>query len=531
MSPYIQSVSGITYTVTNQVGTSTTISTTPAISGIGVVDPALIPASGTVSSVGLSSGTLPGITIGSGTGSGSGSGTGSGTGSGSGSGTGTGSAGTVTSSTLTGGSLDGTGISATGGTPVLPSPPAGVVSLATGAVSSLYTGTLPSIVSTYFVASMDTTGSTTVSQAKTIADPPAGFSGASGTISFYAWPSSTYDTGTTITVTMGGVTLLSGYTFSGANAPYTIFNLPFVNIPPGNASINISINNTNGTSNSKICFSGMNVNYSYVQGSGTTVIDTSNLALYYPLDSSAGTLLSNYAVGNSVTDASLCSGAVINTTGIKPCIGLGDISFNNTLGSYAQLGQWTCPQATTIGNGFTIAGWFYSTGTQVSNATLCTLSNNTNRISIFLNQNNLLLDFSCNGTNGAEYISTKQIYNNTWNFFVMTCGYNGTNATNKYYINGVSLQTVAGAYPSTSSVYTKNYLGGVPAGTIIPANSAGNLSAFNGHIDDFRVYSRVIGSNEIQALWVYGLNSSNVNYGNIIDLAGLTMYYTFELNT
>jgi hypothetical protein len=530
VSPYIQSVSGITYTVTNLVGTSTTISTTPSISGIGVVDPALIPASGTVSTVGLSSGTLPGITIGSGSGTGTSAGTGTGSGSGSGSGTGTGSAGTVTSSNLTGGSLDGTGISATGGTPVLPSPPAGTVSLATGAVSSLYTGTLPSIVSTYFVASMDTTGSTTVSQAKTISDPPAGFSGASGTISFYAWPSLTYDAGTTITVTMGGVTLLSGYTFSGANAPYTIFNLPFVNIPPGNTSINISINNTNGTSNSKICFSGLNVNYSYVQGSGTTAIDTSNLALYYPLDSSAGTLLSNYATGNSVTDASLCSGAVINTTGIKPCIGLGDISFNNQLGSYAQLGQWTCPPATTVGNGFTIAGWFYSTGTQVSNATLCTLSNNTNRISIFLNQNNMLLDFSCNGTNGAEYISTNQLYKNTWYFFAMTCRYNGTTATNIYYINDVSLQTVVGAYPSSSPVYTKNYLGGVPAGTIISANNAGNLGAFNGHIDDFRVYSRVLGFNEIQSLCVYGFNSSNVNYGNVIDPTGLIMYYTFELN-
>ena len=534
VTPYIQSVSGITYQVTNLTGTPTTISTTQNISDIGTVDPALIPTPGTVSTTNLDSTSIPGITIGSGTGtsagSGAGTGTGTGTGTDSGTGTGTGSAGTVTSSTLTGGSLDGTGISATGGTPVLPSPPAGVVSLASGAVSSLYTGTLPSTVSSYFVASMNSTGSTTISQAKTILAPPAGFSGASGTVSFYAWPSSTYDTGTTMTVTMGGVTLLSGYAFSGANAPYTIFNLPFVNVPPGNASVNITFSNTNGSSNSQICFSGVNVNYSYVQGSGTTVIDTSNLALYYPLDSSAGTLLSNYATGNSVTDASLCSGAVINTTGIKPCIGLGDVSFNNTLGSYAQLGQWTCPPATTVGNGFTIAGWFYSTGTQVSNATLCTLSNNTNRISIFLNQNNMLLDFSCNGTNGAEYISTSQVYNNIWNFFVMTCRYNGTTATNIYYINDVSLQTVVGAYPSSSPVYTKNYLGGVPAGTIIPANNAGNLGAFNGHIDDFRVYSRVLGFNEIQSLWVYGFNSSNINYGNVIDPTGLIMYYTFELN-
>jgi hypothetical protein len=112
----------------------------------------------------------------------------------------------------------------------------------------------------------------------------------------------------------------------------------------------------------------------------------------------------------------------------------------------------------------------------------------------------------------------------------MTCGYNGTNATNIYYINDISLQTVVGAYPSSSSVYTMNYLGGVPESTIIPANSAGNLGTFNGYIDDFRVYSRVLGFNEIQSLWVYGINSSNVNYGNIVDPTGFIMYYTFELN-
>jgi hypothetical protein len=40
----------------------------------------------------------------------------------------------------------------------------------------------------------------------------------------------------------------------------------------------------------------------------------------------------------------------------------------------------------------------------------------------------------------------------------------------------------------------------------------------------------VLGSNEIQALWVYGFNSSNVNYGNVVDPTGLIMYYAFELN-
>jgi hypothetical protein len=54
------------------------------------------------------------------------------------------------------------------------------------------------------------------------------------------------------------------------------------------------------------------------------------------------------------------------------------------------------------------------------------------------------LDFSCNGTNGAEYISTNQVYTNTWNFFAMTCRYNGTNATSIYYINDVSMQTLVG---------------------------------------------------------------------------------------
>ena len=532
VSPYIKSVFGITYQATTVLGAASSVSTSTVTSGLGTVNPAIVPTTGTVSNTVLSSSSIPGITIGSGGSSGTGSGAGAGTGTGGGtdSGTGTGSAGTVTSSILTGGSLDGTGISATGGTPVLPSPVAGAVSLASGAVSSLYTGTLPSTVTTYYVVAMSNAGSTTISQAVTILAPPVGFTGASGNISFYAWPSSAYDTGTTLTVTMGGTTLLSRFSFSGPNAPVSTLNLPFVNFPSGSTLVNFIIANANATSNSKICLSGLNVNYSFVQGSGTSVVDISNLALYYPLDSSSGTLLYNYASGNPITDASLCSGAVINTTGITSCIGLGDVSFNKTLGSYAQLGKWTCPQATNIGNGFTISGWFYSSGTQASNATLCSLSNSTNIISIFLNRNNMQLDFSCNGTNGTEYVSNNQLYSDTWNFFAMTCRYNGTNSTNIYYMNDVSMQTLVGAYPTSSPAYTRNYLGGLPASTIIPANSSGNLGAFNGHIDDFRVYSRVLSSDEILSLWVYGINSSNVYCGNIVDPTGLVMYYTFVQN-
>jgi hypothetical protein len=524
VSPYIKSVFGIIYQATTVLGVVSSISTSTVTSGLGTVNPAIVPTPGTVSTTTLSSSSIPGVTIDSGGSSGGGGG---GSGTDGGSGTGSGSAGTVTSTTLTGGTLDGTGISATGGAPTLPSPVAGAVSLASGAVTSLYTGTLPSTVTTYYVVTMNLTGSTTISQTVTILAPPVGFSGASGTISFYAWPSSTYDSGTTLTVTMGGTTLLSGFTFSGPNTPVATLNLPFVNFPAGSTFVNFIITNTNSSSNSQICLSGLNVNYSFIQGSGTTVIDTSNLALYYPLDSSAGTLLSNYASGNPITDASLCSGAVINTTGIIPsCIGLGDVSFNQSLGSYAQLGKWTCPPAIN-NNGFTIAGWVCPAEDQYNNATICSLSNNTTSISIFLNKTNLWLDFSCNMINQPEYIAQANLIPNTWNFFTMVCTCTDQTqsvpySTFTYYLNGISMATAYGYYPNTSSIYTNNYLGG------LPVNSSSSLSSLNGHIDDFRIYNRVLSNSEIQGLWMYGMtNAPNNLHGNIIDSTSLIMYYTF----
>jgi len=469
-----------------------------------------------------------------------------------------GSAGTITASATSpaGTTLTDSGLSATGGAPVAPSvaPPAGTVSLASGSGTDangvpFYTGSLPSTVSAYMAVNMSSAngagaGSVTVAQAVTAPTPPAGATGNSGVVSFTAWPANVYDPGTTLTVMIGGVVLLSGYSFPPGTTDFTTFNLPFYNLPAGNNQVSIVVTNSNGSTSSAVGLGSVNTSFSTVLGTGSTATDPSGLILYYPMDVgttvTGTTLLNNYASAIPTADASLCQGASLTGGPPASMVGNGDVSLNAGLGTYVQLGPWTCPTPAT-GAGFSVTGWIYPTVAAVStNPTVFAMTNTTGGVvSCYMNPTNGTLDFSCNrtvatGVTGAEFVvpSNHKVPLNQWSFFAMTCRYTSTTtATYNYYVSDVCMGTVDGGVPDTGSVYTKNYMGGVPSSVPVAANGYGNLAGFTGYMDDFRLYNRTLGLNDVMGIWGYGVGTTATSAVSIVDPKGLVVYYPFEMGS
>jgi hypothetical protein len=404
------------------------------------------------------------------------------------------------------------------------------LALCNGQVAGVYAGTLPSTVTYYLDISQNVASSTSISQYVGI------YQGTSGMVSFYAWPKDTnYNTTESISVSLGGTTLLNRYSFPAALAtanPYTAFNLPFTMSAAGTYLLTITV--TNSAANlSGINLGGVQIRSATTAGVGYRTIDPSGLALYYPFDLAtvSGTVIYDCSAGftglPATADASLCGGAVLDT--VKSLAGTADVSLNGST-CYVQMGSWTMP-GPTVGNGFTIVGWFNPAQlVQAANATLCFFGNGTNNLMVYLNQQNNWLDFSYNVASGSEYISnTYTLQSNAWNFFAMTASCTGSGATAgtfTYYLNDVSMATQTGAWPVTgATAFTTNFLGGVPVNNPV-VNTAGALGYFAGYLDDFRVYNRALTAPDVLSLWSYGFAATQ--YANVIDPSGLGAYYPFD---
>ena len=410
------------------------------------------------------------------------------------------------------------------------------INLCNGSVPGVFTGVLPSTVTYYIDISQNVAQSTSLSQYVGI------YQGTSGFVSFYGWPKDVSYNGTeSISVSLGGITLLNQYTFTPVlltGTTYTSFNLPFSMVAAGTYLLTITVTNPS-TYLSGINFGGVQIRSLSTPAIGYKNIDPSGLALYYPFDSNtvSGTVVYDCSAGFTgligSADASLCGGAQLDT--LKYITGNADVSLNGST-CYVQMGNWTCPGAN-IGNGFTICGWFNPSTIEPSNATLCLFQNTgTNSlISVFLNQQNRWLDFSYNLTSGTgavgtqtEYIAnTVSLTTNGWNYFAMTGSCSTVGVMNlTYFLNDVSLASLTGGWPTsgTALTFTSNTMGGTPLN--VPMNSAGKLGFFQGYMDDFRVYNRALSQNDIFALWSYGFSKNS--YANLIDPSGMGMYYPME---
>lgn len=427
--------------------------------------------------------------------------------------------------------------------------------LCNGSVAGYYTGTLPSTVTYYMDVSQSTISSVQMYQNIGI------YTGTTGFVSFYMWPKdASYNASQTVTVTLGGITLLNSYAFatSTANAvPYTSFNLPFSMTRAGTYPLTFTF------SNSAANLSGVNVSGIQVRmqdttalGIGYKTIDPSNLALYYNFDTSFSSATAGAfslydssngtAYGLTTLDASMVGGATISASNPASLMGVNSLYLPGG-SSYAQIAKWTLGAAA-VGAGFSVCGWVYRSAAspasvgfastvESSNATIATFGTvDGSCVSIFLNQRTGCLDFSCNVTNGPEFIATQTpVQPQMWNFFAMTCACTSATASASqcvynFYQNDVLLQSMPGAWPNRSSVnpmtFVNNFLGGVPAGTVISANLAGNLKDLSGNLDDFRVYNRALSKGDIDALWSYGFALNQ--YANLIDPTGLGMYYPMD---
>ena len=407
------------------------------------------------------------------------------------------------------------------------------INLCNGSVPTVFTGVLPSTVTSYIEISQNVAQSTSLSQYVGI------YQGTSGFVSFYAWPKDVSYNGTeSISVSLGGITLLNQYTFTPfvlSATPYTAFNLPFSMVTAGTYLLTITVTNPSAYL-SGINFGGVQIRSLSTVGVGYKHVDPSGLALYYPLDTEtvSGTVVYDCSAGFTgligSADASLCGGAVLDTT--KNIMGTADVSLNGS-SSYVQIGNWTCPGAQ-VGNGFSVGGWFHPTLiAEPSNATLCLFQNSgTNSVfSVFLNQQTMWMDFSYNfnGLAGqTEYVANSVTLSvNGWNYFTVTgsCSTSGQMNFN-YYLNDVSLATLTGAWPTTATLFNSNSLGGIPPTTVVNMNSAGKLGYFRGYMEDFRAYNRNLSQQDIFALWSYGFSTKS--YSNLIDPLSLGMYYPME---
>ena len=400
--------------------------------------------------------------------------------------------------------------------------------LSAGNGGGIYSGVLPSTVTYYLSLTSQPSTSSSFTQYVNISS--------AGYISFYAWGAdstyaSPYNSSTTISVSLGSITLLNNFTFTtGSAVPFTAFSLPFNITTLGTYSLVITVRN-NGASASTVSFGGVQVrSQAFATIAGYKAIDPSMMQLYYSFDASSGAgYLSNYATGASVLDASLAVNATLSSS--SPTIPL--ISSNYLLldgNSYAGIGSWTCP-AYAVGQGFSISCWVYPTASPTTKpATICSLSNNSSggKVSIYMSNTTNALDVSFVGVAGDPdvNISAFPLMLNRWSFITVTCqGIAGTKGQYNYFINDVSLSYNQSSWPNTATPYTFNYVGGVPSSTTIGTNT-GPLGNFTGCIEDFRVYNRVLTLQDIFSLWSLGY--TNNNYSNLIDPSGLNIYFPFD---
>ena len=245
--------------------------------------------------------------------------------------------------------------------------------LCNGSVANFYTGVLPSTVTYYMDVSQSAIGSTQMYQNIGI------YTGTTGFVSFYMWPKdASYNASQTVSVSLGGMTLLNAYSFatSTANAvPYTSFNLPFSMTRAGTYPLTFTF------ANSAANRSGVNVSAVQVRmqdttaiGIGYKTIDPSNLMLYYNFDTSfAGAGATGFSLydssngtpyGTATLDASMVGGATISSTNPVSLMGVNSLYFPGG-SSYAKIAKWTLPVAS-VGAGFSITGWIYRGAASIS---------------------------------------------------------------------------------------------------------------------------------------------------------------------
>jgi hypothetical protein len=224
------------------------------------------------------------------------------------------------------------------------------------------------------------------------------------------------------------------------------------------------------------------------------------LCIYYPFDISRNYVV-NYAKNfYGVIDASYASGAGVDYTINK--VGTGALKlFSN---SYVDFSSNNIAETTDFisPNGMTFSLWIDSSGTTL-NAPIFYFGSASaaDYIKLIINSSNSI---SCNVTTavGNSTVALIPNYNNRiWRHVVWTLGYSSSNTSrwNIYIDSSMVSSTSNNYYPISTTAKTTSRLG-----------SDGGSIYYNGWIDDFRVYQRVLNQLEVTQLYNYVDTSSNI---------------------
>ena len=192
------------------------------------------------------------------------------------------------------------------------------------------------------------------------------------------------------------------------------------------------------------------------------------------------TFVANFSTCLGKYDGSVLVGAGTTLDPSSMSIGNSDLSLNS--GYLSNPNVFTTPPVPTVGSnaGFSVTGWFNSAGQQASNYTpIFDMSGATasNHATLCVSGSTIVATF-----NGQPQVTSGSIATNAWNFFGYTvCCSGGTQLVQNLMINGTSTSTTGGTY--SAMTVTNTYVG---YGAGIYANY------FNGKIDDFRYYGRVL---------------------------------------
>jgi hypothetical protein len=211
---------------------------------------------------------------------------------------------------------------------------------------------------------------------------------------------------------------------------------------------------------------------------------------------SAVSVFANFATLVGVYDGTLFNGATIDTS---TNIGSGDLSLTSSNNQYLlNTNTYVSPPAVT-GNGISFSGWFYPTGPQSTNSVIFDVSSASSPSAVTLSCSTASITILTGTYNGVS-VSTaysNPVNLNAWNFFTYIVDCSGTTAYQLLYLNNGAPVTNTAATYSGSVPYTTNTLGYRPG-----------LTYFNGKIDDYRYYNRVLTPPEINVLLKYNYKST-----------------------
>lgn len=226
-----------------------------------------------------------------------------------------------------------------------------------------------------------------------------------------------------------------------------------------------------------------------------------SLCIYYPFDVSSGNSVYNYAQNIAgVADASFVNGATVNNS--TAIVGTGSLLLQP--GQYVKLNS---TNTVTIINGLSISFWINATAFSGTDTIFDIGNSNTDHIFFTIKNTNMSLNVeNINGVDTYRYLTTNAT--GTWYFVVwtLTNSATGTNSIWNFYVNAsnVGIMTSRQYVLQTISIANNNYIG---------VDKATVSATFNGYIDDFRVFQRVLSDTEIQLLYMHRtILTGNVDY-------------------